>query len=247
MFALSPFDWSLIASVAICIGLTKAGIPGLGIVIVPVMASVFPAKVSTGILLPMLIIGDILAVCYYRRHADWWQLLRLLPFAVIGVVIGFLIMGAIDDILLKRVIGAVVLVLIALTLTKTGAGLEHRSHAIRLAVAGTVGITAGLITMLANAAGPLMTIYFLAMNLNKERFIGTRAWYFLILNCIKVPFSHNLGFITMQSLVFNVTCLPAIALGVVIGIFLVKRVQAQHYRYLVLVLAAASAIRLVAN
>jgi hypothetical protein len=249
MFSLSRLDWALVLSSALFIGLSKTAISGLGLLMVIMMATVFPAKESTGIVLPLLVFGDMFAVAFYRRHGDVKTVLRLLPFAVAGVVAGFLFMDRIDDLKLRRIIGWVVLLMIAgNVLLKLGAGRgkEPGRHAAHPGVRGPLGVFAGFTTMVANAAGPVMTVYLEAMGVDKVEFVGTMAWFFAVVNLVKVPFSVGLGLVTGESLRFGLPLLPVILAGAVGGYFALKAVPQKAFDIVVQALAAVSAIHLVA-
>lgn len=227
---------------ALLVGVTKTGLPGLGILIVPLFALVLPARASTGALLPLLIAGDIIAVLYYRQRAVWPKLLRLLPWAAAGVVLGYLAMGRIADAQFQPLLGAVILGLLALNLWR-----ERRPAASfpgRWWFAAAMGLLAGVTTMIANAAGPVMVIYLLAMGLSRTEFIATGAWYFFLVNCLKVPFSMSLGLINRGSLALDAPLALAVAAGAAIGIGLAKRIPEKAFNRLVQVLTLAAAVRM---
>ena len=233
----------LIALCALLTGLAKTSLPGIGMLGVALMAMAVPARESTGLLLPMLLVGDVFAVTYYHRHAVWSHLWRLLPWAVIGIVVGWFALGKVSDAQLRVFVGAVVLALLALTwLRSRTAVLERLPHS--LWFAALLGLLAGITTMMANAAGPIMVIYLLAMRLPKHEFIGTGAWFFLLVNAIKVPFSIHLHLIRPDSLWINLFCVPLILLGCWLGIKLLRRIPEKLFSRLVQILAALAAIKL---
>ena len=82
---------------AIGIGMAKTGLGGLGMVVVPVMANIFGAKSSTGILLILLIMADLFGVRYYHMHADIRQLVKLVPSTIIGILTGVFIGDILSD------------------------------------------------------------------------------------------------------------------------------------------------------
>jgi uncharacterized protein len=241
---LSILQWAAAAFGAVMIGMSKTGLPGVGILCVPLMASIMPAKASTGIVLPMLIFADVFAVAYYHRHAVWPHLLRLMPWAAAGIVIGYFIMGRISDAQLKPVIGVIVLAMLGLNYVRGRINGESSHVPTQWWFAAALGLVAGITTMLANAAGPIMIIYLLAMRLPKNEFIGTGAWYFLILNCVKVPFSMNLGLINAASLKFNLMLSPCVFVGVIAGIFLLKKIPQKSFNIAVQVLAVLAAVNM---
>jgi len=251
MFDLSSFDlsltqWLALALSAFLVGVSKTGIPGLGILPVPLMALALPAKASVGALLPMLIFADLFAAGYYRRHAQWAHILRLMPPAVLGIVTGYLAMGKVTDSQLKPVIGAIVLSMLAIRVAgdhlKKPQDKTEPSSGLFFAV--FLGFFIGLTSMMANAAGPIMIIYLLTARLPKTQFVGTAAWFFFIVNWLKVPFSATLDLITAQSLKLNVCLFPVIVIGALTGIVLLKHIPQKLFRLIVLALAAAAAVKL---
>ncbi len=251
MFDLGSFDlsltqWLALALSAFLVGVSKTGIPGLGILPVPLMAIVLPAKASVGVLLPMLIFADIFAAGYYRRHAQWAHILRLMPSTMLGIVSGYLAMGKVTDSQLKPVIGAIVLSMLAIRVVndrlKKPQDKNEPSSGLFFAV--FLGFFIGVTTMMANAAGPIMIIYLLAARLPKTQFVGTAAWFFFIVNWIKVPFSATLDLITAESLKLNVCLFPVIFIGAVTGIVLLKHIPQKLFRIIVLALATAAALKL---
>jgi len=216
IYALSAGKWVLASVTALFTGLAKTGIPALGILLAPLFAEVLPARISTGALLPLLITADAFAFIFWRRHGSWKHLVRLLPWAVAGIVAGYFAMGRIDDQQMRSVMGAI----------------------------ATAGFLSGATTMIANAAGPVTMIYLLSMRLPKEEFNGTSAWYFFILNWLKVPFSVNLGLITAQSLTFDAVLAGGVVAGVFAGLYLAKRIPAKAFMIAVQVLTLAAAIKM---
>ena len=243
MFDLTFYQWLVATLSAVMIGLSKTGLPGVGILAIPLMAWVLPARASTGVVLPMLIFADFFAVGYYRRFAVWSKLVRLLPWAAGGVFLGYLALGRVNDQQLKPIIGGIVLIMLALNFWRNS-GKEDRPVPTRWWFAALFGLLAGVTTMMANAAGPVMAIYLLSMRLSKNEFIGTGAWYFMLVNWFKVPFSAHLGLINGQSLGFNLILFPLVALGALAGIGLLKRIPEKIFNHLVQGLAALAAVNL---
>lgn len=244
MLDVSWMGWMVMGLSAFFIGLSKTGLPGVGILAIIAVAAVIPARASTGLILPMLIIADIFAVSYYHRHAVWKHLIRLLPYAVVGVIAGYLAMGHVNDQQLRRLMGGIVLVLLGLNYWRNRHVADDAPVPSAWWFPAGLGLLAGITTMMANAAGPIMIIYLLAMRLPKEEFVGTGAWYFFMVNCFKVPFSAHLGLITLESLKFNLLLTPLLILGALAGIVLVKRIQEKHFNAMVQWLALAGAIKL---
>jgi uncharacterized membrane protein YfcA len=237
-------EWLLVSASALGIGVSKAGFPGVSLIPVVVFALLFGARNSTGVVLPMLLIGDTCAVATFRQHARWDSLKRLLPAACVGVVIGAMLIPRLSDALYKPLIGWVILALAVLQLIRMArpGWLADVPHAPVFSWA--MGLLAGCTTMLANAAGPVFAIYALAIGLPKFEFVGTTAWFFLLINLFKVPFSAGLGLIHGRTLLFNLELAPFIVLGVFVGRWLTARLPQRVFDAVLLVLAAAAAARL---
>jgi uncharacterized protein len=245
IFELSPFHYCLACLCAFLVGFSKSGIAGTGILAIPLMATIFPAGMSTGALLPILIVGDIFTVSYYRRHAVWRYILRALPWAIAGIIAGWATAKFLHltDAHIKRMIGVIVLAVLAM-----GQWVNREGGDISVPhtwwFAAILGLIAGFTTMIANAAGPVWLVYLLAMDLPKEAFLGTGGWMFFILNTFKVPFSWDLGFILPESLVFNAQMIPAVALGTYVGIKAVKVIPQAAFNACVKILAVLAALNL---
>jgi len=240
----TKYQWLILCVCAVLVGVTKTGVPGVGILCVPLLAIIFQAKASTGLLLPLLAFADIFAVAYYRRHAQWGHIVRLLPPAIAGIITGSLIISYIDNDQLKPIIGIIVLAMLALNYLRTRKNADELHVPSHWSFAVTMGFVAGLATQLANAAGPIMIIYFLAMKFDKHKFIGTSAWYFLIVNWIKMPSFMWDGRITADSLKADIMVLPFVIVGVVIGILVFKKIPQKLFNSIVQWLAVLSAIKL---
>lgn len=235
----------LVGIAAFGIGLGKAGFGGGAMVAMLIMAEVFPPRQSTGVILPMLISADIIAVMRFRQHAVWSHVLRLLPPAATGVVLGWLIMPLISEKHFGVWIGAIILVMTGLLILQRVTPAMKNIAIGHPAFLWPTGLTVGVTTMVANAAGPVATLYFLACRLPKFEFVGTGAWFFLAINLFKVPFSAGLGLITPQSLFLNLQLLPLIVAGVFAGKWLLGKISQRFFELLLILFAIAGALRLI--
>lgn len=240
-FNLSTLHWIAIGLAVFLLGLSKSGIKGIGIIIVVILAFVFGEKTSTGILLPMLICADILAVIYYNRHAQWKYIFKLLPMMIVGVLVGVWMGNDISEIIFKKlmaiiIIGSVILMFISENRKSTTVPKNKLFSWI-------TGFLAGFTTMIGNLAGPVANIYFLAMRFPKNEFIGTAAWLFFIINVFKLPFHFFVwNTITKESLVLNSILIPIVIIGFFIGVAIVKLISNVNYRRFILIVTAIGGI-----
>lgn len=242
---LAPGEWLLLAIGAVGVGISKAGLAGFGVVHVLIFALVFGAKASTGVLLPLLIVGDVCAVRLVGRDVVWESVRRLMPPAIVGIVIGWLLLDRLDEHVCRPLIGGVILALAAGQLARMWrpellARVPHSRW-----FAWTMGILTGITTMLANAAGPVVALYLLAVALPKSQLIATGAWFFLLVNLVKVPFSTNLGLIAPGTLAINAALAPGVVLGLFLGRAFLRRLPQRAFETLVLCLTACAAARLI--
>lgn len=238
-------EWALAVLAATGIGVSKSGLPGVSLLHVVLFAQLFPGLRSTGVVLPMLIVGDVGAVLLFRRHAQWNHVFRTLPPALIGVGIGWACMRAWPGLNWNPVIGGIVAGLAVLQLVRNWRPdlLSDMPHA--RGFAWTMGLLAGVTTMVANAAGPVMGLYLLAVALPKDAFVGTSAWFFLLINVLKVPFSAQLGFIEPATLAFNALLIPVILSGLFLGRALVAKVPQKVFDSLILAFAILASLKLI--
>jgi uncharacterized membrane protein YfcA len=240
-FSLTVVDWFLIFICSMLIGMSKTGVPGVSMIVVPTLALIFGGKQSTGVLLPILILADVFAVIYYHRHAQWNHLLRALPWAFGGLLLALWIGNLVNDKQFKQLIGIIVFISVALMIWKDY-GTKKEFTPDKWWFAALMGIIGGFATMIGNVAGPIFAIYLLAMHLDKKSFIGTTAWFFFIINLSKFPLQvlvwKNINFSTLA---IDILVFPAIALGAWLGVLFVKRIPERAYKWFVIVITVLSA------
>ena len=244
-----PFDatWTTIAIAlagAFCLGVAKTGVPGLAIVNVLIVAELFGAKNSVGIILPLLIVCDLIVYPLFRKYASWRQVWPLIPVIMIGVVIGYFLLDNVEEITSRRLIGVIVLLMLVLQLFREYKKdfLEHLPVSKTFFVA--TGLTIGISTMLANAAGSVYSIYALVKKMSKEDFLGIGARIFLLVNVLKIPFLTDLNLINADSLLLNVLLLPGIAAGIFLGKTLIRIVPQRAFEILLYVFSLIAGVKL---
>ena len=229
---------------AFCLGVSKAGFPGLAMVNVMIMAELFGAKQSVGIILPLLVVCDLTVYPLFRQYASWNKVWPLLIPAFIGILIGYRLLGSIDNHTARRVIGGIILLMLALQLIRVyrAAFLAHLPDS-KGFLWGS-GLTIGVSTMMANAAGPAFSIYALVHKMSKSDFLGIGARCFLVLNLVKVPFMTDLDIINPPSLKLDAWLLPGTFLGILAGYRLIARIPQRVFEVLLYFFSLVAGVRL---
>ncbi|MFC7303655.1 sulfite exporter TauE/SafE family protein [Streptomyces monticola] len=265
MDTITIWELAVLAAAAALVGFSKTAVSGANTVSLAIFAAVLPARESTGVLLPVLIAGDVLAVLTYRRHAHWPTLWRLFPAVAVGVLAGTVFMMWADDAAVRTSIGAILLMMAGVTVLRrraaaaaadAGAGgggcaasgaddepPSVRSRAGRIK-ARSYGVLGGFTTMVANAGGPVMSLYLLSAGFRKLGFLGTSAWFFLIVNSFKVPFSVGLGLIDTRSLLLDAALILFVVPGAYLGKVCVDRIDQRLFERLVIGATALGGLQL---
>ncbi len=241
---LSIYQWAGVIAAAFLVGFSKTGITVFFMITIPILASVFGGKESTGVILPMMLVGDVIAVWYYNRHADWGNIKRLLPWVAVGLLLGIVVGRYIGDRQFKMLIAISVLVCLGIMVYTHIKGGDIKVPE------GTwfyafIGMACGFTSMIGNAAGPIFSIYLLAMGIMKNDYLGTTAWMFFLINLIKVPlqifFWNNLS---LKTAFLGIYMIPAIALGALAGILVIRKLDEKPFKYAVIGMTAIAAIKL---
>ena len=239
-----PMDWVVLLFSALLIGMSKTGIQGITTITIPLLALAFGAKESTGLILPMLCFSDLIAVVYYRRSAEWKYIWKLLPSAVAGFFLALAVDRVIPPEEFKRLMAFCIFAGLGVMFWTEWKGKDGRLFA-SWWYAPLFGLMGGFTTMIGNAAGPVMAVYLLSMRLPKYAFVGTSAWFFLVVNYLKLPLQifawEN---ISLRSLVLDLTTVPVMLAGALIGIRLVKVLPEEKYRIFIIVLTILSTFML---
>ncbi|MEZ3182301.1 sulfite exporter TauE/SafE family protein [Streptomyces pimonensis] len=251
LWHLNGWEFAALAFAALLVGFSKTAVSGANTVSLAVFAAVLPAKASTGVLLPILIAGDVLAVLTYRRHAHWPTLWRLFPAVAAGVVVGTLFLVWADDGIVRSSIGAILLLMAGVTVWRrrtADVDREPRGVTTRAgrAKARSYGVLGGFTTMVANAGGPVMSLYLLSAGFRKLGFLGTSAFFFLIVNTSKLPFSAGLGLIDADSLLLDAALVLFVVPGAFLGKWAVSRIDQRLFERLVIVATVVGGVQLLA-
>jgi uncharacterized membrane protein YfcA len=240
-YSLPATDLFVFALVAVFIGMSKTGVHGAGMLAVPLLATIFGGLQSSGIMLPILCLADVMGVWYYHRHASWQHLKKLFPWAVLGTIVGTVVGKMIDDEVFKMIMGVIIGLSVAIMIWLERGHREDVPDYYWFAT--LTGIAGGFTSMVGNLAGSVMAIYFLSMRLPKNSFIGTTAWFFMVINWLKIPlhvFSWHT--ITWNSFLLDLSTLPLIALGAYLGVIIVNRLEEKMYRWFIIGMTLIAAV-----
>ncbi|MEH0637677.1 sulfite exporter TauE/SafE family protein [Streptomyces bottropensis] len=249
LWHLSTAEFAALAFAALLVGFSKTAVSGANTVSLAIFAAVLPARASTGVLLPILIVGDVLAVLTYRRHAHWPTLWKLFPAVGAGVVLGTLFLIRADDQIVRTSIGAILLLMAAVTIRRRRTADKDDEPDAVTTRAGRVkarsyGVLGGFTTMVANAGGPVMSLYLLSAGFRKLGFLGTSAFFFLIVNVSKVPFSVGLGLIDAHSLLLDAALALFVVPGAFLGKWAVNRINQKLFEQLVIAATIVGGLQL---
>lgn len=244
--AWTPLLGSIVVISVLLYGFSKTAMPVAGVLAGPLLAAALGAPVAAGLMVPLLVFGDLFALAYYRQHADWGLIRRLVP----GVLLGFLITAVLFRFLpvstLGRIVGLLILASVALEVWRRWSE-RHLDHAQLEPMTSRLGIVfygslAGMTTMAANAGGAAMTLYLVKMRVSMLAFMGTSAWFFFVLNLIKIPVVGGLGFISRETLIADLWLAPLIVVGALVGVTVFRRMNEKVFTYVALGLSAAAAV-----
>ncbi len=228
------WQWALGALCAANVGMAKTGLPGMGVMVVPLMVlTVGDARLSAGWLLPILCAADVIAIWYWRRHAAAGRLFSLAPYVGVGIVAGALTLS-LNEFFLRRLVGVIIALMLVAHLWRRFSKTKIEAHPL------AYGFAAGYSTTVANAAGPVMNLYLLSKNLPKDEFVATGAWFFFFVNLTKIPIYAWYGLFSRQSLVFDAILIPAIVGGAVLGRSVLHRISPKVFENTVIVLTIIS-------
>ena len=242
---LSPLAWAALAVAAMAVGVSKTALPGVNTLAIAIFAAILPARASTGALLVLLIVGDAFAIWTHRKHARLKALLPLIPAVAMGLVLGWGFLLLATDTWTRKVIGAILLLVVGVTLWRRRlATAAEGAQSQGLVAARAYGTLGGFTTMVANAAGPVMSMYFLAARFPMRAFLGTTAWFFAGINLAKLPFSISLGIIQVPTLLMDVLLVPGVVAGAFLGRFLLGKLDQVTFERIVIVLTVVGALYL---
>ncbi|MDR3268330.1 MAG: sulfite exporter TauE/SafE family protein [Tannerella sp.] len=238
----SPLEWGMLFLSALFIGMSKTGIQGINMLTIPLMAVIFGAKSSTGLILPMLCFSDVIAVLYYRRAAEWKYIFRLLPSALAGFALALAVDRFIPPAGFKHLLAGCLFVVIIVMLWSER-GKKENKLIDRWWYGPAFGLLGGFTTMIGNAAGPVMAIYLLSVKLPKYAFVGTSAWFFLVVNYLKIPLQVFVwDNITVSSLLLNLCTVPFMIIGAIAGIHIIKKLPEKGFRTFITVVTILSVL-----
>ncbi|MET9442264.1 sulfite exporter TauE/SafE family protein [Streptomyces sp. NPDC006610] len=253
LWNINGWQFAALALAVFLVGFSKTAVSGANTVSLAIFAAVLPARASTGVLLPLLIAGDVVASATYRRHAHWPTLWRLFPAVGAGVVLGTVFLMWAGDDVVRRSIGAILLLMAGVTVwrrRRAGTAGEPEPEPEEVATAAgrikarSYGVLGGFTTMVANAGGPVMSLYLLSAGFRKLGFLGTSAFFFLVVNVSKVPFSVGLGLIDGRSLLLDAALVLFVVPGAVVGKWAVNRINQRLFEQLVIAATVVGGVQL---
>ena len=251
----APFLVAVVGFAILLYGFSKTAMPVAGVVAGPMLAAALGPTVAAGFAVPLLLLGDLMGLLYFRQHANWRLIAKIVPGVLVGFVITALLFAFASTSVIARVIGVLLLISVASEIVRRRspvaqpAALQDTENAggVQRLEAGFYGTLTGVTTMAANAGGAAMTLYLVKMRVPMLAFMGTSVWFFFILNLIKVPLVVPLGLITPESLLAGVWFAPVLVAGGFIGIFTFRRMNQMWFERIALTLSALASLWLVTH
>jgi uncharacterized membrane protein YfcA len=238
--------WILVGLASVLLGFSKTAVGGVAMVSVAIFAAVLPARASTGLVLLLFLVGDVFALRAYTRFTEWAVLRRLAPAVAVGIAVGALFLFVAADLAVRRTIGAILLVLVSVAtvqkLRRRGEGEDPGPASSALMV--STGAVSGFTSMVANAGGAIMSLYLLRLRLPVMVFLGTTAWFFFVINVVKVPISLGLGLLDWSTARATLLLSPAVVVGALAGRAVARRMSLATFEWVILTVTFAAALNL---
>lgn len=241
-----------IVVVGVCIllyGFSKTAMPVAGVLAGPFLAAALGAPTASGFVMPLLLVGDLIALTRYRQHVNWRLIRRIAPGVVVGIILTGILFGVADVSTLNRIIGVLILVSTVLEMWRRRKPIETGEPPTptmrNRTLSGFFGILTGMTTMAANAGGTAMTLYLVNMRVSLLAFMGTSVWFFFFMNLLKMPFLVGLGFLNADTLIADLFFVPLVAIGAWIGVLVFKRMNERVFTITALVLSAVASVWLI--
>ena len=252
-------EWTALVAAALIVGLSKAGFgSGVGVLAVPLVAMALGSRPMLGVLLPVLIVGDLLSIPHYLRSFDRRNLWTLLPGCAVGVVCGMLTLGwfkglAFGEDLLGGLIGALCIIFVSAQAYLMAARARRRSteqeevapYRPRTWHGLLAGASAGLTSTLAHGAGPVIAMFLLPQRLGNRLFVGTTVWFFVACNLLKLGPYVWWDVVTMETLSYLPYLAPAVLVGTLAGVWLNRRLSGRVFSAIVYAVVFVTGMKLI--
>jgi len=222
-------------------GFSKFSVGGMGLLILPVIMIAFEGPQALGIILPMYIVTDLLAVASYRKNISWSLLKRLLPLCAAGMLLGGWLLSHLDTHQFTLLLALMIIAMLVLSIVMDNLESRFMRHPL---VASVIGFIGGIVSMMSNAAGPLFSLYFMEQKLDKVTYVSTRSWAFLLINLAKIPMLLSLGLLTIESTMTSFQAIPGLVVGALIGYWLLKKLNLTQFKWMIRIMASIAATKL---
>jgi uncharacterized membrane protein YfcA len=242
-----PSFYATAVPAVILLGLSKGGFAGLGVLGMPLMALTIPPVQAAAITLPILMVQDAFSVWVYRRDWDRTNLKILLPGAVVGILLAYLLAARVPDRAVALVLGVISIVFALRRFLAKRSGTAPTGTPPSRPAGWFWGAVAGFTSMIAHAGGPPFQIYLIPQHLPRDLFVGTGVVFFALVNLIKVPPYLALGQLTAESLLTSAVLFPLAIASTFAGVWLVRRVSGERFYDIVYVLLLLLGCKLVAD
>jgi uncharacterized membrane protein YfcA len=242
---LEPHILVALAFIALFTGFVKAGLPSLGALVSVSLVLLFPVKDALGLAVLYLLAGDLVASFMHWRKANLPLLIQLLPAIFFGIGLGALTLTQVSNDLLGALIGVLIVLMVGMEPFRPRVS-EWSMRNIYFVRSGS-GVLAGFSTTVGNAAGPILSLYFLLLKIDKYGFVGTAALFFLIVNVTKLPLYGALGMFKTYYLWSYMVTVPFVIVGALLGRRFIEWIPQQYFNRVVLSITGLSGIWLLSS
>lgn len=234
-------EWIVLLAAGLITGFSKFSVGGMGLLILPVIMIAFPGPQALGIILPMYLITDVFAVISYRKNVNWSILIKILPLCFVGIAVGSWLLSLLSISEFNLILSILIVGMLVLGIVLDNTQSNIMRHPISTYLSGFIG---GVVSMIANAAGPIFSLYFLEQKLDKKSYVSTRSWAFMFINLAKVMPLYALGLFNMESTLISLQTIPGLVIGAAIGYWVLGKLELVQFKWLIRIMAAIAAVKL---
>jgi uncharacterized membrane protein YfcA len=237
--------WTVAVAAVFMVGLSKSGlISSMGLIAVPLLALVMPPRDAAGMMLPLLLVMDVIAIWTYRRDANWTVLWIMIPGAMVGTIVGWVLWAVVTDAVVNLLVGLISVAFVFWALSPLAKKIVANAHPSKPWGTFWAGV-AGFTSFISHTGGPPFQIYVLPQRLAPVAYAGTTAFFFGIVNTSKVIPYWFLGQLNVSNMTAAMLLTPVAIAGVLAGVALVRRISTTLFYYIAYAMVFVLGVKLI--